>query len=128
VSDGRMRLNSPKLTINGAAVLEDEGLDLTGRGMYFYLPGKRRYVMVLDPRQESRYGRAGNARGNMMEVTLEGDRHRVESHGAIAGSGQPPLWVMHEESYHVNPQRPELGKPFFGAGRPDTNMPAPAKP
>ncbi len=128
ISDGRLRLNSPKLSINGAQVLQDDGLELTGRGLFFYLPGKGRYVIVLDPRHESRYTRAGSANGNTLEFTLEGNEYRIESQGSIAGSGSHPIWVLHEDSYRVNPERPELGKPFFAAGRPDTNMPAPAKP
>lgn len=113
-----MRLDSPKLTVDGAAVVQESGLQLAASGVFFYIPDHGRYVMTTDQRDDPRFVRAGTATGSTLEFAMDGHRYRVESRDAIAGSGPSPLFVFHEESYHPNPELAELGRPYFAAGRP----------
>lgn len=114
----RMRLDNPKLTVDGATLVQEPGLQLAASGVFFYIPEHGRYIMTTDTWDDSRFVRAGTATGKTLEFAMDGHSYRVESQDAIAGSGQHPIYVYHEDAYQPNPELAELGRPYFAAGRP----------
>jgi hypothetical protein len=117
-NDDRLRLDSPKLYINGSLTAEATGSSVAGLGVYFYLPNQGRYVMTLNSAGR-RLQQAGTVDGSTLEFQLEGSTYRIVSQEPIASGRQRPVYVLHEEAFRVNPEIPELNRPHFGAGKGD---------
>ena len=116
-NDDQLRLNSPRLYINGTLAAAS-GSSVAGLGVYFYLPDRGRYVMKLKS-AGGHFQQAGTVDGSTLEFQLEGSAYRIVSQEPIASGRRRPVYVFHEEAFRVNPEIPELNRPHFGAGNPD---------
>jgi hypothetical protein len=101
-ADAEMQIRQPRITLNGAAQ------PIAGRGpavvngslIWFYLPGRGRYILSLAPRPELDFQKAGEVRGGSIKFTLGGDTVTLECPIEIASGHAPyvlyvsrdPLW------------------------------------
>jgi hypothetical protein len=110
-----MRLNQPQATLNGTPQSTAGRVsNVTGSLVWFYLPGRGRYILSLVPRPELDFQRAGEVRGGAITLTLSGDTIRLESPVEIA-TGHAPynLYVLRDPEWE--PTTPEQ-KGHFAVG------------
>jgi hypothetical protein len=113
-SDAEMRLTQPRLTLNGieqsTTPQSQPGLpglssnlvirNVTGSLVWFYLPGRGRYILSLAARPDLDFKRAGELRGGLIKFILDGDTLALECPVEIANGHAPynlyvlrdPLW------------------------------------
>ena len=115
-----MHLIQPRLTINGveqsftgqpqpgAPVLSSIPLNrnATGSLVWFYVPGKGRYILSLIARPELDFKQAGELRGGLAKFTLDGDTFTVECPAEIAEGHAPySLYVQRDALYEPTSQK-----------------------
>jgi hypothetical protein len=119
VGDAEMRLTQPRLTINGAeesftrsqagpARLSSIPLmrNATGSLVWFYVPGKGRYILSLVARPELDFKKAGEPRGGAIKFTLEKDTFILECPMEIAEGHAPyNLYVLSDPLYEPTSQK-----------------------
>ena len=112
--DAEMRLTQPRLTINGVeesftsqsqpGLPRLSGIPLSrnasGPLVWFYVPGKGRYILSLTARPELDFKQAGELRGGLIKFTLDGDTFTVECPIEIAEGHAPyNLYVLRDALY-----------------------------
>ncbi len=118
--DAEMRLTQPRLTINGVeesftsqsqpGLPRLSGIPLnrnaSGSLVWFYIPGKGRYILSLVARPELDFKQAGELRGGLIKFTLDGDTFSVECPIEIAEGHAPyNLYVLRDALYEPTSQR-----------------------
>jgi hypothetical protein len=100
-ADAEMRLTQPQATLNGTPLSTAARVSsVTGSLVWFYLPGRGRYILSLVPRPELDFQRAGEVRGGAISVTLGGDIITLESPAEIAAGHAPyNLYVLRDPDW-----------------------------
>ena len=100
-ADAEMRLNQPQATLNGTRQsTTGRGSNVMGSLVWFYLPGRGRYILSLVPRPELDFQRAGEVRGGAITLTLGGDAITLESPLEIATGNAPyNLYVLRDPEW-----------------------------
>lgn len=114
-ADAEMRLTQPRATLNGTPQSTAARVSsVTGSLVWFYLPGRGRYILSLVPRPGLDFQRAGEVRGGAITLTLSGDMITLESPVEIA-TGHAPynLYVLRDPEWE--PTTPEQ-KGHFAVG------------
>lgn len=90
-ADAEMQIRQPRVTLNGLAQsTAGRGPAVTnGSLIWFYLPGRGRYILSLAPRRELDFQKAGEVRGGSIKFTLGEDTITLECPLEIA-SGHAP--------------------------------------
>jgi hypothetical protein len=106
-ADAEMRLTQPRVTLNGT-VQPPAGRaaqNVTGDLVWFYLPGRGRYILSLVPRPELDFHKAGETRGGRVTLALNGDAITLECLAEIA-SGHAPynLYLLHDSKWEPTAQ------------------------
>ncbi|MFN7918493.1 MAG: hypothetical protein U0Q16_00260 [Bryobacteraceae bacterium] len=113
VDDAPLTFAEMKFRLNGKAVEGMDGGGISGEAVFFYLPGRGRYVMSLAPNADLGFRKAGEIRGNEASVTIGSDTFRVECKGPIApGGGAFHLYVHYDPAWR--PRDGVVG-PMWGA-------------
>ena len=117
--DAEMRLTQPRLTINGVEqsftgqqpgppMLSSIPLNrnVSGPLVWFYVPGKGRYILSLAARPALDFKQAGELRGGLIKFKLDEDTFTVECPIEIA-EGRAPynLYVLRDALYEPTSQR-----------------------
>lgn len=99
VADAEMQIRQPRITLNGEAqpTASRGPATTTGSLIWFYLPGRGRYILSLAPRPELDFQKAGEVRGGSLKFTLGPDTITLECPDQIA-SGHAPyiLYVLRD--------------------------------
>ena len=117
--DAEMRLTQPRFSINGeeqsftqsqpgSTMLSGIPVNRNASGplVWFYTPGKGRYILSLIARTELDFKKAGELRGGLIKFTVDGDSFTVECPVEIAGGGAPyNLYVLRDPLYEPTSQR-----------------------
>jgi hypothetical protein len=114
--DAEMRLIQPRVTLNGieqsGAPQSQPGLSsnplmrsVTGTLVWFYVPGRGRYILSLAARPDLEFKKAGELRGGLIKFALDGDTFTLECPIEIA-SGHAPynLYVLRDPLYEPTSQ------------------------
>ncbi len=105
-ADAEMQIRQPRVTLNGTAQPAPLATPIVnGSLIWFYLPGRGRYVLSLAPRPELDFQQAGELRGGSIRFTVGGDTITLECPIEIA-SGHAPyhLYVLHDPSWEPTAQ------------------------
>jgi hypothetical protein len=115
-----MRLTQPRLAINGVEesftsqsqtgppMLSAIPLNRNASGslVWFYVPGKGRYILSLAARPELEFKKVGELRGGLIKFTVDGDTFTVECPIEIAEGHAPyNLYVLSDPLYEPTSQR-----------------------
>jgi hypothetical protein len=118
--DAEMRLAQPRLTINGieesftqtqtgpGGMLTSIPLNRNASGqlVWFYVPGKGRYILSLIARPELEFKKAGELRGGRIKFTVGADTFTLECPNEIAEGHAPyNLYVLSDPLYEPTSQR-----------------------
>jgi hypothetical protein len=116
-----LRVVRPTLLVNGKFVAQDKRSGGSGPTVWFYLPGKGRYLIALDPQFNSRFVKVGRVDGNVVEFRLGDDEFRIESEAPIiiSGGGERSVFVFHQQDFVINSASPLARRPIlFGPAGP----------
>lgn len=101
-ADAEMQIRQPRIMVNGAPQPVGIGSPSGAQGtlLWFYLPGRGRYVLSLAPHPELDFRKAGELRGGSIKFTAGDDTIVLESFNEIAPGHAPynlyvlldPLW------------------------------------
>jgi hypothetical protein len=106
-ADAEMRLTQPRISLN-ETVQPTAGRatpSVTGNLVWFYIPGRGRYILSLVPRPELEFHKAGEVRGGRITLTLNGDAITLECFSEIA-TGHAPynLYVLRDSKWEPTAQ------------------------
>ena len=115
-ADAEMRLSQLRATLNGTPQSTTGRVsNVTGSLVWFYLPGRGRYILSLVPRPELDFQRAGEVRGGAITLTLGGDAITLESPLEIATGNAPyNLYVLRDPQWEPTTQA-QKGQLAFGS-------------
>ena len=103
VADAELRIAQPRVILNQAPQLTSGPAALRqvhGALIWLYFPGHGRYILSLVPRGNLGFQRAGEVRGGVLTLAVDGDTIRLECMSAIAAGDAPyHLYVLHEEDW-----------------------------
>ena len=101
VDDLQMALSEPAIYSNGSLVSGPvKGAHLSGTLVWFYVPGKGRFIFSLVPRQTPGFAQAGTVREDTISFSLGADQFVVKGASTIFGTGQPRnVYVFHDKSF-----------------------------
>jgi hypothetical protein len=119
VADAEMRIAQPRVTVNGApqSTVGRGSPSVTGSLVWFYLPGRGRYVLSLVPRPDLDFQKAGEVRGGAITFTLGNDTIKLECPNQIAAGNAPyNLYVLRDPEWEPTAQ---AQKGQFAAGSVD---------
>lgn len=107
VSDIKLRLTSPRLLINGSPAPfrgnEWTGI-IEGSVIYFYVPGKGRFIFSLFPQNRFNFQKSAAVGDNKITFESGGEHYELMSEAPITASGgRWHLWILHDIDY-----RPDL--------------------
>jgi hypothetical protein len=99
-----LNLTSAYLSINGkrfGKVDGSEGTNLSGALLWFYLPGRGRFIMSLSPRAGYEFQKLGKISGNQISFEFNGNKYEWISSSPILAVGKSSwnLWVLPEPTY-----------------------------
>jgi hypothetical protein len=106
-ADAEMRLTQPRVTLNGT-VQPPAGRaarNVTGALVWFYIPGRGRYILSLAPRPRLDFHKVGEVRGGKISLMLNGDAITLECFSEIATGHNPyNLYVLHDSKWEPTAQ------------------------
>ena len=100
--DAELAITQPRLRVNGAAVDAISALPETIRGpiVWIYIPGYGRYVLSLQSHADLGFEDAGEAAGNSLTFTSNGNVFRIDTTERVAaGSGAYTVHVLPDLSW-----------------------------
>lgn len=101
-----MKMTAARLLVNGESVGGNGSLDflpgVQGALLWFYIPGRGRFVLSLAPREGYEFQKVGTIEGNKIAFDLNGVRYEWVSRSPIVGAAAGSrwnLWVFHDADY-----------------------------
>lgn len=114
--DLELRVVEPKITINDRRI-DAPGLhgETIGNILWFYVPGKGRFLLSLIPHPNLAFRKAGTLTGSAISFQYGGDRYQVRSSEPMFRSGQSwNLYVRVDTAYQS-----KQGASFGSSDRPE---------
>jgi hypothetical protein len=105
-ADAEMRLTLPRVSLNGTVQsTAGRAPSVTGNLVWFYIPGRGRYILSLVPRPELDFHKTGEVRGGRITLTLNGDAITLECFSEIV-TGHAPynLYVLRDSKWEPTAQ------------------------
>jgi hypothetical protein len=107
-----LALTDFQLTVNGEPTLGG-GRKVTGALVWFYLPGRGRFIFSLAPRAGYDFQKTGLIEDNKLSFNFHGEHYEWTSRTPITGQpGSWYVWVLHDADY-----TPEMAAPADAAAR-----------
>ena len=98
-----------QLLIDGKLVGQSKStIGYSGSLLWFYVPGRGRFIFSLVPREGYKFRKAGVLEGNKIEFVAKGEHYEWLSGAEILPNGRWNLWVLDDERY----------TPMFSSGTP----------
>jgi GWxTD domain-containing protein len=106
LNDIKLRLTSPKLLINGTPGAfrgsEWKGI-IEGSVIYFYVPGKGRFIFSLFPHNDFNFQKNAVLENNKITFESGGNRYELISDAPIVSSGgEWNLWLLFDFDFKLN--------------------------
>ena len=102
VNDAELRLQGPRLSINGNFDQSTSALnsEVSGRIVWFYAANRGRFLLSLTPQPALGFRKAGEIRGTTLNFTIGTDTFNLVTGASIApGDGAFNLYVRHEPGW-----------------------------
>jgi hypothetical protein len=101
LDDLEMSIADPTLYVNGTLVSsQTRGVHLSGALVWFFFPGKGRFILSVVPRRSQGFVLAGTIQDNSLTFGFGTDRFQVKSAATIFSTGQPcNLYILREPSF-----------------------------
>ena len=106
-ADAEMRLTQPRVTLNGTVqpAAGRAAPSVTGNLLWFYIPGRGRYILSLVPRSELEFHKASEVRGGRITLRLNSDAITLECFSEIATRHAPyNLYVLLDSKWEPTAQ------------------------
>ncbi len=96
-----LAIKSYELAIDGNVVGKSKSkIGCSGSLLWFYVPGRGRFIFSLVPREGYSFEKIGILEGDRIEFTAGGERYEWFSGAPILpGDGSWNLWVLHDPNY-----------------------------
>ena len=92
-------LENYSLFVDGVPLAERVGT-LSGRGLWFSLPGQGQFILSPEPHEGFRFEKIAEVRGNTISFSRGGKFYRIVSESVIVGDGSgTELWVAHDAEF-----------------------------
>jgi len=107
LEDVRLSMKNQQLLINGELVAggPDAPGSCEGKFIFFYLPGRGRFVFSIKPQEGFAFRKIGVIHHNRISFSVGGDSYEwVSTAPILPTGGNWNLWVLHEPNY-----QPEYG-------------------
>jgi hypothetical protein len=119
VSNVELAIKSYQLLVNEQPVVTSGRRNCTGAMVWFYLPGRGRFIFSLVPYEGYNFRKVGVIEDNKISFALKGVSYEWISREPIVGSGGIwNLWVLHDKDYADIFAPPEASaRKTSGAGR-----------
>jgi hypothetical protein len=103
LDDVEMRISDPLRSVNGTPISGSRReAAVTGSLVWFYFPGKGRFILSIVPRRSQGFVLSGTIRDNLMSFRFGNDQYRVKSATTILGNGRTwNLYVLHDPSFEL---------------------------
>ena len=101
IEDAELSIDQARVSINGDGVRSNMSQrGASGTLVWFYVPGRGRYVLSLAPRAELGFKKIGEVRGGVVTFTDGKDEFRLESYRTIAPGDSPyVLYVLRDPEW-----------------------------
>jgi hypothetical protein len=100
--DAEFAFTQPSFRVNGVAIPAAAAMPETTRGpvLWVYVPGHGRYVLSLRPHSQLGFEEAGEASGNSLTFTADGNVFRIDTAARIAaGSGTYTVHLLRDQAW-----------------------------
>jgi hypothetical protein len=95
-----LSMNDYRLLINGDVVAFGKSGGCAGALIWFYLPGRGRFIFSLVPRERYEFQKVGVVDNDKIEFTIKGAHYEwISSAPVLRGGGVWNLWVLHDPNY-----------------------------
>jgi len=95
-----MSVSNFELSENGESVGEWQGTGCSGALLWFYLPGRGRIILSLEPHEGYGFEKLGEIEDNKIAFSAGGDRYQCVSSAPITRAGERlSVWVLHDAAY-----------------------------
>lgn len=104
LSDVQLIMRDHQLFINGElATGKNNSGSCAGEFIYFYLPGRGRFIFSIKPHKGYRFQKIGAIHHNKISFSIGGDVYEWVSNAPIVGTGGNwNLWILHEPNFVLN--------------------------
>ncbi len=114
VGDAELHLYTARLSVNGAPYSANALGLVTGTLVWFYLPGRGRFIFSVAARPELGFTQAGELRGGRATFKLGNDSFVLDSSVEIASASTPLLlYLLHDPDWQPSAQSqrdtPQIG-------------------
>jgi len=101
LDDVEMHISDPSRSVNGTLIPgSGRGAVMSGSLMWFYFPGKGRFILSIVPRRSQGFVLGGTIRDNVISFRFGNDQYEVKSAATILGTGRTwNLYVLHDQSF-----------------------------
>jgi hypothetical protein len=113
LNDVELRMSNYRLLINGELVTSSRPTGgCAGPIIWFYIPGKGRFIFSMAPHEGYDFKKAGTIEHNKIVFNVGSDRYEwVSSSPVVGGGGNWNLWVLQDPNY-VSEFLPSNDSPF----------------
>lgn len=113
IDEVNMYFDKPEISVNGQKTIHGGGA--SGNVIWFYIPGKGRFIFSFRPQPEFDFRKNGMILDNKMIFEHDGEKYEVVNKSPVLNSGGKwNLWVIFDRNYQ--PESPDLPNSYvFGA-------------
>ena len=100
LDDVELNVNNYRLTVNGNLVASELSSGFSAPILWFYLPGKGRFIFSINPHAGYNFQKIGVADHNTLSFAVNGDNYLWSSTSPIIErGGHWNIWVLHVPDY-----------------------------
>lgn len=113
VDDVIMKIEKPEISVNGQKTIHNSSA--SGNMVWFYMPGKGRFIFSFRPQSEFNFQKNGMILDNKIIFEHNGEKYELLNKSPVLSSGGKwNLWVMFDQKYQ--PENPDSSNSYvFGA-------------
>ena len=95
-----MRVSNFELLENGESVAEWQGTGCSGALLWFYLPGRGRIILSLEPHEGYGFEKLGEIEDNKIAFSVGANLYQCISSAPVTRAGERlSVWVLHDAAY-----------------------------
>lgn len=115
IEEINLRLDKPEISINGQKSIY--GSSVSGNVVYFYLPGKGRFIFSFRPQPDFNFQKIGTVIDNKIFFEVNREKYEITNKSPVLGSGGKwNLWVMFDENFKPGSSHTSSSSEFGASG------------